>query len=110
MLVRSEDLKRRYKHDPVIVSFEWGKGVVYHMISHFYLQRTETRTKKQGQSGIYLITMDDPWLNWVHWLEWEHNSDIHQFLCCCSAVQMVWLPNQTHVYRWLLFCGYIENL
>lgn len=48
VLVRSEELKRRYKHDPVIISFEYGKGVVYHMISHFYLQRSETRTKKQG--------------------------------------------------------------
>jgi hypothetical protein len=47
--VKSDELKRKYKHDPVIVSFEWGKGIVYHMISHFYLQRSETRTKKQGQ-------------------------------------------------------------
>ena len=51
VLVRSDELKRRYKHDAVIVSFEWGKGVVYHMISHFYLQRSETRTKKQGEAG-----------------------------------------------------------
>ena len=51
VLVRSDDLKRRYKHDPVIVRFEWGKGTVYHMISHFYLQRSETRTKKQGTSA-----------------------------------------------------------
>lgn len=50
VLVRSEELKRRYKHDPVIISFEWGKGVVYHMISHFYLQRSETRTQKQGNN------------------------------------------------------------
>ena len=49
VLVRSDELKRRYKHDPVIISFEWGKGIVYHMISHFYLQRSETRTQKQGQ-------------------------------------------------------------
>lgn len=51
VMVRSDELKRRYKHDPVIVSFEWGKGVVYHMISHFYLQRSETRTKKQATSS-----------------------------------------------------------
>lgn len=51
VLVRSDELKRRYKHDPVIISFEWGKGIVYHMISHFYLQRSETRTKKQGLSS-----------------------------------------------------------
>lgn len=53
VLVRSEELKRRYKHDPVIISFEWGKGVVYHMISHFYLQRSETRTQKQGNSSSF---------------------------------------------------------
>ena len=52
VLVRSEELKKRYKHDPVIISFEWGKGVVYHMISHFYLQRSETRTQKQGNACI----------------------------------------------------------
>ena len=51
VLLRSDDLKRRYKDDSVIVSFEWGKGMVYHMISHFYLQRSETRTQKQGTSA-----------------------------------------------------------
>ena len=51
VLVRSDELKRRYKADPVIISFEWGKGIVYHMISHFYLQRSETRTQKQSTSA-----------------------------------------------------------
>ena len=55
MLVRSDELKRRYKHDAVIIAFEWGKGIVYHMISHFYLQRSETRTKKQGVGGVCSI-------------------------------------------------------
>ena len=54
VLVRSDELKRKYKHDPVIISFEWGKGIVYHMISHFYLQRSETRTKKQGHPLSHL--------------------------------------------------------
>lgn len=54
VLVRSDELKRRYGEDPVIISFEWGKGIVYHMISHFYLQRSETRTKKQeGAASSY---------------------------------------------------------
>jgi hypothetical protein len=51
VLVRSDELKRRYGDDPVIVSFEWGKGMVYHMISHFYLQRSETRTQKQSTNA-----------------------------------------------------------
>lgn len=51
VLVRSDELQRRYGEDPVIISFEWGKGLVYHMISHFYLQRSETRTQKQATSA-----------------------------------------------------------
>ena len=54
ILVRSDELKARYEHDAVIISFEWGKGIVYHMISHFYLQRSETRTKKQGKAVTQL--------------------------------------------------------
>ena len=57
VLVRSDELKRRYKHDPVIISFEWGKGVVYHMISHFYLQRSETRTQKHGKQTGYIMSI-----------------------------------------------------
>lgn len=47
VLMRSKELGEKYGEDAVIVRFEHGEGVVYHMISHFYLQRTETRDKKQ---------------------------------------------------------------
>ena len=46
VLVSSKELGKKYRDDPVIISFEWGKGIVYHMISHFYLQRTETRSQR----------------------------------------------------------------
>jgi len=52
VLVRSDDLKRKYGADPVIISFNHGEGVVYHMISHFYLQRSETRTSKQSLGTV----------------------------------------------------------
>ncbi|MCU0444039.1 MAG: hypothetical protein MUE85_03915 [Microscillaceae bacterium] len=53
-LIRSKELKEKYGEEAVIVSFEYGKGIVYHMISHFYLQRTETRDKKQvANAGEY---------------------------------------------------------
>ena len=59
VLVKSDELKRKYGDDPVIVSFEWGEGVVYHMISHFYLQRSETRTKKhEGTVMDYAMDQD----------------------------------------------------
>jgi hypothetical protein len=48
VLIRSKELKEKYGEEAVVVRFEYGKGTVYHMISHFYLQRTETRDKKQS--------------------------------------------------------------
>lgn len=47
VLIRSNEMGKKYEDDAVVVSFTHGKGLVYHMISHFYLQRTETRDGKQ---------------------------------------------------------------
>jgi hypothetical protein len=49
VLIRSEELHVRHGEAPVFISFEYGEGVVYHMISHFYLQRFETRTARQAK-------------------------------------------------------------
>lgn len=66
VLMRSKELGKKYGEDAVIVRFDHGKGTVYHMISHFYLQRTETRDAKQkmaasayaGTKGASKATMD----------------------------------------------------
>ena len=46
VIISSKELGRRYGEPAVFITFEVGQGRVYHMISHFYLQRTETRTKR----------------------------------------------------------------
>lgn len=51
VLVRSKELGERYGEEAVIVRFQHGEGTVYHMISHFYLQRTETREAGQKQKA-----------------------------------------------------------
>ncbi len=51
VLVYSNELKTKYGESPVIVEFEHGEGKVIHMISHFYLQRTETRDKKDTMAS-----------------------------------------------------------
>jgi hypothetical protein len=51
VLVSSKEIKEKYGESPVFISFDYGQGKVYHMISHFYLQRSETRTKRQGLSA-----------------------------------------------------------
>tara|TARA_B110001454_G_C12676719_1_gene416183 strand:- start:464 stop:1342 length:879 start_codon:yes stop_codon:yes gene_type:complete len=51
ILVKSKELKEKYGESAVFVSFDYGKGKVYHMISHFYLQRAETRTARHEKGG-----------------------------------------------------------
>lgn len=59
VLVESKELKDRYGESPVIVEFEHGKGRVVHMISHFYLQRTETRTKKDMAPASGMVSEEE---------------------------------------------------
>jgi hypothetical protein len=51
VLMASEQLARRYGESPVAVTFRYGDGRVLHIISHYYLQRTELRTASEKASG-----------------------------------------------------------
>ena len=42
----SHDLLRRYDAPVVAVSFDWGKGHVFHVISHFWCNRSRTLTPR----------------------------------------------------------------
>lgn len=48
VLVDSAELGRSWGESPVVISFEYGLGEVLHMISHYYLQRTEMRSKRHS--------------------------------------------------------------
>jgi len=54
VLITSRELEQKYGESPVAVWFRWGEGDVFHMISHYYLQRTELRTARhQSGAGAY---------------------------------------------------------
>jgi hypothetical protein len=55
VLITSRELGRRYGEPAVAVLFPWGEGEVFHMISHYYLQRTELRSERQrlGASAYF---------------------------------------------------------
>jgi len=55
VLVTSKELAEKWGEPAVFVTFEVGEGRVYHMISHFYLQRTETRTVRHGKSSFTFL-------------------------------------------------------
>lgn len=46
VLVSSAEMQGKYGEAPIVVTWEVGQGKVYHLTSHFYLQRTETRTQR----------------------------------------------------------------
>ncbi len=47
----SHDLLRRYDAPVVAVSFDWGKGHVFHVISHFWCRRSRTLTPRHQNPG-----------------------------------------------------------
>lgn len=51
VLVRSAELEARYGEAPVAVLFSHGRGEVFHMIGHYYLQRTELREARHQTSA-----------------------------------------------------------
>ncbi len=51
VLITSRELGQKYGEEPVAVWFRWGEGEVFHMISHYYLQRTELRTQRHQASA-----------------------------------------------------------
>lgn len=59
VLVKSKEMKEKYGESAIVVTFEFGEGKVYHLTSHFYLQRTETRTKRHKKSSYdYAVEKD----------------------------------------------------
>jgi hypothetical protein len=51
VLIRSEMLGQKYQSDAVLITFNCRQGNVIHMISHFYLQRSETRDARHQMSA-----------------------------------------------------------
>ncbi|CAF0907063.1 unnamed protein product [Adineta steineri] len=51
VLIKSDELNKKYNSHAVLITFDCGKGNVIHMISHFYLQRSETRNERHKMSS-----------------------------------------------------------
>jgi len=51
VLIKSDEMNRKYKSYAILVTFDCGRGNVVHMVSHFYLQRSETRDERHKLSS-----------------------------------------------------------
>jgi hypothetical protein len=52
VLLASRELAEQWGESPVAVVFAWGEGEVFHMISHYYLQRTEGRSERHAAPAM----------------------------------------------------------
>ncbi len=52
VLISSKELAQKYGESPVAILFHHGAGEVFHMISHYYLQRTELRTERHKAPAV----------------------------------------------------------
>ena len=48
VLITSREMGDKYGEAAIAVTFPWGAGEVFHMVSHYYLQRTELRTTRHS--------------------------------------------------------------
>ena len=51
VLISSKELGEKYGENPVAVVFKFGDGEVFHMISHYYLQRSDLRSERHEMSA-----------------------------------------------------------
>jgi len=61
VLISSAEMKKRYGHAPVVVSFRYEDGRVLHMTSHFYLQQAKlvgARERARGSSFAKAAGLD----------------------------------------------------
>jgi hypothetical protein len=51
VLISSRQMERRYGEAPIAVLIRWGEGEIFHMVSHYYLQRTELRNERHRRDA-----------------------------------------------------------
>jgi hypothetical protein len=49
VLIRSREVGAQWGAEPVVVTFDEGRGTVLHMLSHLYLQRSDVRGARDAQ-------------------------------------------------------------
>jgi len=51
VLIDSKEMRKKYGHAPIAVSFRYDDGKVLHMTSHFYLQQAKLRSRAEKAKG-----------------------------------------------------------
>lgn len=63
VLIDSDEMEDKYKERPIAVRFDLGEGQVFHMTSHFYLQRAELRGGRAAES--FSVVLQQKGMNYI---------------------------------------------
>ncbi len=55
VLVRSAEMKRKYGEDALVVTFGYGEGRVFHLTSHYYLQRSQGDKSVKAEEVVHSL-------------------------------------------------------
>jgi len=58
VLARSKEVAENWGQDPVVVTFDEGRGTVLHMLSHLYLQRSDVREARDAMPATAYYEQD----------------------------------------------------
>ncbi|MGK7927397.1 MAG: hypothetical protein AB4290_19510, partial [Spirulina sp.] len=58
VLMRSEEMGKRYQEDPLVVAFNYGEGMVFHLTSHYYLQRSQGNKGSKASEVVSSLGID----------------------------------------------------
>ncbi len=59
VLISSTEMGEKYGETPIAIKFSHGSGEVFHIVSHYYLQRSELRTQRDKSSAkMYFNSID----------------------------------------------------
>ncbi|MEM9541727.1 MAG: hypothetical protein AAGA60_19805 [Cyanobacteria bacterium P01_E01_bin.42] len=58
ILMRSQEMGKRYGDDPLVVAFNYGEGMVFHFTSHYYLQRSQGNKNSKASEVISSLGID----------------------------------------------------
>lgn len=59
VLISSIEMGEKYGETPIAIKFSYGMGEVFHIVSHYYLQRSEFRTARDKSSAkMYFDSID----------------------------------------------------
>ncbi len=75
VLVTSKEMQEKYGEAPIVITFNYGdSGMVLHMTSHYFLQRSELRTKRH-KSSAKSYAIDEMGLSATEAEEMENDLD-----------------------------------